>query len=144
MTCFSSIEITEFCGDCDKEDVYEHIFHFIDITLYPCFQDVVLTFEEENFNLVNAVSDPLIDIVEISMSEFYNQVVLSEEVEVVVEKETIDVTLIISETEFVSENDHKAFISKDEENMAKHGTDGGVFVKDVVADPLAYYILAKS
>lgn len=34
-------------------------------------------------------------------------------------------------------------ISADPENRAHLGTDGGVFVPELAADPVAYYILAK-
>lgn len=34
-------------------------------------------------------------------------------------------------------------ISDDPENRARLGTDGGVFVPELAADPVAYYILAK-
>lgn len=34
-------------------------------------------------------------------------------------------------------------ISADPENRARAGTDGGVFVPELAADPVAYYILAK-
>lgn len=37
-----------------------------------------------------------------------------------------------------------AFISTDPNNMTSMGTDGGIFTPDMVADPLAYYILAKA
>ena len=34
-------------------------------------------------------------------------------------------------------------ISADPENRARAGSDGGVFVPELAADPVAYYILAK-
>lgn len=37
-----------------------------------------------------------------------------------------------------------AFISTDPDNMTREGTDGGLYTPDLVADPLAYYILAKA
>lgn len=37
-----------------------------------------------------------------------------------------------------------AFVSADANNMTREGTDGGLFTPDLVSDPLAYYILAKS
>lgn len=37
-----------------------------------------------------------------------------------------------------------SFVSLDPNNMTQEGTDGGIFTPDVVADPVAYYILAKS
>lgn len=37
-----------------------------------------------------------------------------------------------------------AFVSADANNMTRVGTDGGLYTPDLVSDPLAYYILAKS
>ena len=37
-----------------------------------------------------------------------------------------------------------AFVSADPDNRTKEGTDGGLYTPDLVVDPLAYYILAKS
>lgn len=42
------------------------------------------------------------------------------------------------------EDGSSAALSTDPNNRSVEGTDGGIFTPDLVVDPLAYYILAKS
>jgi hypothetical protein len=66
-----------------------------------------------------------------------------------VASQTATLTLDRTRREVISEGAQgpagpSAFVSADPNNRTVTGTDGGFFTPDIVADPLAYYILAKA
>lgn len=79
-----------------------------------------------------------------------DEVLVVSDVEVlVITEEVSDLLDATEDSELLEKNEQgppgpSVFISMDTNNRLSKGTDDGLFVPDIAADPLAYYILAKA